>query len=63
MRVYFAEGVFFGGDLSSPQAKHFWGLFCDMFDNFIANFLVAFLVEGTKFKIMTFSLSEDKTRL
>ena len=54
VRVYFAEG-----------AKTIWGLFfrrrrivmgaffCDVFDKFMLNFFVAFLFEGTKFKLMT----------
>ena len=27
--------------------------FCDIFDNFMLNFIVTFLVEGTNFKLMT----------
>ena len=50
MRVYFAEGIFGGGDLCSPHAKKQLGHFFLLLLNIMLNFLAAFLCEGTKLK-------------
>ena len=57
VRAYFAEGETNLQIWASFRRRRcFFGLFiflCDMFDNFIRNFIVAFLFEGTKFKLET----------
>ena len=54
VRIQFAEGPKKEWGLFSLQAKKIEGFFCNFFDKFMLNFFVAFLFEGTKFKLMTF---------
>ena len=43
-----------GGSVFAAGEKKLGFFLGDLFDNFMLNFFVAFLFEGTKFKVMTF---------